>query len=684
MANLPSLLINAVTTFDGKALSKGQTQISKFQRQLKSLAGTFGVAFGGAALVAYSKKSILAYGEQIQEVKRLNTAVSNLGLAFASDDINKYIDSVEAATGVNRDLLQPSFIALLQATGSVTKSQEILNVSLNAAAGLGESVASVSEKLTQAYLGNTRGLRTLNLGLSKTELQTVSFEKVMALLQARFKGQAALEAASYTSQMAKLGIKADEASEIIGKGLVDALKILGGSTDIKELTDDIDRAATSTAKLIVEMAKLGRAIKTSLDLPADIFTKFVQKTQPLVDLIVEGDPSGFMKKPRASARRFFTGGSTGPTANDRAAAKAEADAIKRQKELLALQKKAAIAEKNKIALSKAAAVFDTNRVSLAAALKATYDKETRLRLEALTAIEEDNGTLALQKIKELATLQKNTDLAKLAGIDEISNATLQALNTQLLTELRNINATKIAEGDKELLREEAFKKYNAAITAAGVLAAKESYNERVQVQLTEIARLASLSNTTNAVITQNLLRESAELSMIDRVANAQKRADDARAKALQDYIRLLNSAPSGVSGGGGGGGTGGGGTGGLTNTNILEDLKSKPTSALTPMEVSGLRYAAQAEAQYKESLKKISLTDKVASQSLNQGLNAGLSLSSALSGARYAAQAAAQYNITVNAGVGDPEAIARTLEDVLNQSSYRGTSTNRGSGVYIK
>jgi hypothetical protein len=387
-----------------------------------------------------------------------------------------------------------------------------------------------------------------------------------------------------------------------------------------------------------------------------------------------------MKKPRASARRFFTGGSTGPTANDRAAAKAEADAIKRQKELLALQRKAAIAEKNKIALSKAAAVFDTNRVSLAAALKATYDKETRLRLEALTAIEEDNGTLALQKIKELATLQKNTDLAKLAGIDEISNATLQALNTQLLTELRNINATKIAEGDKELLREEAFKKYNAAITAAGVLAAKESYNERVQVQLTEIARLASLSNTTNAVITQNLLRESAELSMIDRVANAQKRADDARAKALQDYIRLLNSAPSGISGGGGGGG--GGGT--QTGADILSQAKEKPTSALTPMEVSGLRYAAQAEAQYKESLSKISLTNKVASQSLNQGLNAGLGLSSALSGARYAAQAAAQYSITVNAGVGDPEAIARTLEDVLNQSSYRGTSTNRGSGVYIK
>jgi hypothetical protein len=650
MANLPSLLINAVTTFDGKALSKGQTQISKFQRQLKSLAGTFGVAFGGAALVAYSKKSILAYGEQIQEVKRLNAAVNNLGLAFASDDINKYIDSVEAATGVNRDLLQPSFIALLQATGSLSKSQEILNVSLNAAAGLGESVSTVSEKLTQAYLGNTRGLRTLNLGLSKTELQTVSFEKAMSILQARFKGQAALEAQSYTSQMAKLGIKADEASEIIGKGLVDALKILGGNNDIKELTDDIDRAATSTAKLIVEIAKLGREIKTSFDLPANLVTEFIRKTQPLVDLIVQGDPSGFMKKPRASARRFFTGGSTGPTANDRAAAKAEADAVKRQKELIALQKKSALAEKNKLSLSKAAAVFDSTRISLAAALQATYDKETRLRLEALQAIEEDNGALALRKISELAALQRNADLAKLAGITTINDAALQALNTQLLTELRNINATKIAEGDKELLREEAFKKYNAAIMASGELAAKESYSERVQIQLTEIARLAALSNTTNAMLTSNMLRESAEMEVIDRVSAAQKRADDARAKALQDYIKLLNSVGTGITGG----------TAGSAGSSKVTGSSS--TAAKNMIDLT-----------------KIDLSNKVARESLNQGLSAGVGLSAALSGARYAAQAAAQYNLTINAGViAQPDEfsnlIQRTIQNIERDGNPLATA----------
>jgi len=155
-------------------------------------------------------------------------------------------------------------------------------------------------------------------------------------------------------------------------------------------------------------------------------------------------------------------------------------------------------------------------------------------------IEEDKGEAALKKIDELAKFQKNADMQRLAGVEEISNATLQSLNTQLLTELKVINDSKMAEGNKELAREEAFKKYNAAITAAGGLAAKESYNERVQIQLTEIARLASISKTSSAANTANLLLESSELSMIDRVAKAQAAADKARLDSLNAYLAALS------------------------------------------------------------------------------------------------------------------------------------------------
>jgi hypothetical protein len=192
--------------------------------------------------------------------------------------------------------------------------------------------------------------------------------------------------------------------------------------------------------------------------------------------------------------------------------------------------------------------------------------------------------------------------------------------------------------------------------------------------------------------------------MIDRVAKAQKAADDARLKALQEYAAALGKVGTATPGGGDAPVyTIPQGTTDFTKENpdifklvnetVAFASKSVQDSfydamnagADLPGAVRGANYQAQAEAQYAASLAKISLSDPTAQGSLMQGLASGLSLSAASSGARYAAQAAAQYDITINAGYGtDPEALARTFEDILNQSGYRGTSTNRGSGVYVE
>jgi hypothetical protein len=99
----------------------------------------------------------------------------------------------------------------------------------------------------------------------------------------------------------------------------------------------------------------------------------------------------------------------------------------------------------------------------------------------------------------------------------------------------------------------------------------------------------------------------------------------------------------------------------------------------------------------------IALTSTIAQNSLAAGLAGGASFAQALSGARYAAQAAASAGIsgatgimpqvptggsaattgspagvtiatTVNTGIGDPETIARAVEDVIRQAVGRGTS----------
>ena len=55
----------------------------------------------------------------------------------------------------------------------------------------------------------------------------------------------------------------------------------------------------------------------------------------------------------------------------------------------------------------------------------------------------------------------------------------------------------------------------------------------------QIARLASLDTVAAAQATMDLLNYTTQKTIIERIAAAQKIADDAKYKALQDYLALL-------------------------------------------------------------------------------------------------------------------------------------------------
>jgi hypothetical protein len=645
VSKLPSMVVSAVTTFDGKALTKGSKQIAGFA---KKAAGALGLAFSTQAVIKFGKDSVKAFAENEKSAKRLAGVVKNLGQAFETPFIEANLDQISAKFGYQGEVLREAYQKLITATGSAAKSNELLTLSLDIAAGSGQDLISVNQDLAALYVGNTKGLRKYNLGLSQAELKTLDFEKGLALLTKTFKGAAGEELTTYAGKMRVLGEAADNAQEIIGKSLVDSFALLSGEgNSVQPLADSMADLATYTGDVITGLATLIAKFK---ELPGmDFYLKNIFPELLKLNAIGQGIDllSKLAPDKAAPGMGGYPSSALGGTyidPNEAKRKKIEADRLKAEKARLALANKAAQAEKNKISLSKAAAVFDSTRISLAAALQSTYDKETKLRLEALMLIEQDKGDEALKKINQLSAFQKNADMQRLAGVETISNATLQSLNTQLITELRVINDSKMAEGDKELAREEAFKKYNAAITAAGTLAARESYNELVRIQLTEIARLASISKTGNAAITANRLLESAELSMIDRVAIAQKAADDQRLAALKEYQNALN-------------GTGGGGGGGGTNR-PMSFVENGPLGGLAAGVIAGV-------------LPTLSQMPTLNEPTIPSGWNPTMGFPGQ------------SVEVTINSGIGDPEAIARAVEDVLNQSTYRGTSVNRGAGNYI-
>lgn len=121
---------------------------------------------------------------------------------------------------------------------------------------------------------------------------------------------------------------------------------------------------------------------------------------------------------------------------------------------------------------------------------------------------------------------------------------------------------------------------------------------------------------------------------------------------------------------------------------ILSTMPSSVATTLTPAEISGMRYAAQAAAQaeaQQKMLDSIALSDPIAQTSLRSGLAGGASLSAALSGSRYAAQAAAQYgsgttvNVTVQGSVTTQNDLVSSIRDGLLQAQNNGQVITKSS-----
>lgn len=550
MAIDPSVRIDIAAEFVGKkAFQQADKSTDKLTKGVKNLAKSFGAAFAARKLYQFGAASVKAFAQDDAAAKSLALTLDNLGLAFNSNagTVNGFINRLEAQTGVLDDELRPAFDRILRATGDLTKSQELLTLALDVAAGTGKSVTQVSQSLQKAYLGQTAALGRLGLGLTKAELSLSSFEDIQVRLNALFAGQAARAAESYAGSINKLTVAGNNAKETIGKGLVDALGILSGNGTINSTVSGIDKIANSIADMTTDGAK---AIKVLQILFSDLSFFSNEANTAAVLRIKQG--TGFTVPMTISSQDTqksdaVQAAKAAKTAAAKLAAAKKAFAaekllaaskIKLDKLAAAAKKKADIAS---AALAKAAAVFDLNKIQIAAALKATFSKDERLRLLAMQEIENDNGETALLYIKQLDLLTKEQQTNKLAGISSISNTELSYINQLLLDELQRIKTTKMSEEEAALARQEAYAKYNAAILQSGGLAEANFYTEKTQVELLSIAKLAALDTVAEAQATIDLLNYTTQTDIIARIAAAQKLADDAKYKALQDYLALLGA-----------------------------------------------------------------------------------------------------------------------------------------------
>ena len=243
--------IDIAAEFTGKkAFRQAETATDKMTKNVKKLAGALGLAFGGQAILAYGKKAVKAAAEDEKAQKQLALALKNVGLERDAASTEAYIQKLQSEFGILDDKLRPAYQTLAVATGNTAEAQRLLNLSLDISASTGKDLGSVTAALSRAYLGNNTALSKLGVGISKADLKAGKFEDIIANLETTFAGAATQSANTFQGSIDKLGVAAANASEIIGTGLIDALKGLGDQDSVDNLAKSMQDAATYTADVI--------------------------------------------------------------------------------------------------------------------------------------------------------------------------------------------------------------------------------------------------------------------------------------------------------------------------------------------------------------------------------------------------------------------------------------------------
>ena len=606
---MSNIVIDIAAEFTGnKAFKQAESATDKLGKQAKKLAAAFGLGLSATAVLAYGKAAVKAAVADEKAQKQLALALKNVGLGRDAASSEAYIQKLQSEFGIVDDLLRPAYQTLAVATRDSAESQRLLNLALDISASTGKDLGSVTAALSKAYLGNNTSLSKLGVGISKADLKTKSFLEVTDELAKTFAGAATESANSLAGQMAKLEVASANVQEILGKGIIDSLIILSGNTSVDELATDMETAATNAAAFLATLSEVVRTLNAPLMAVSGTLADFIEKTSPFVNLIIEGDPSGFMKKKPKPFTTPMTISGQVQLKLEKEIAKLVKQQADNQAKILKDKKLQAAIDKANLALNKGSDVFDMDKIQIAAALTS--------QAEALGKATTD--TQRLQVANDVARL--NVKQSILALEDAIAAKDEAAI----------IAATA---------------KLNADLKVLGTLGMQN-------VKLADIKSILDSLKPKDLINISNLEEALRLLAQIDLLSKAKVPTSASLGSGIPkgDYIAPISTAGGSIAA-------------------ILEYADAAAARANAFADLLDMENASASTSM----ASSIDL-ESIARSSLLQGLAGGAGVSGAVSGSRYAAQAANAYNITIQAGIGDPEAIARAVEDVVRQSYQRGTS----------
>jgi len=430
---MSNIVIDIAAQFTGKgAFKQAESSTDKLTKNVKNMAKTLGVAFSATAVLNYAKASVKAAAADEKAQKQLALALKNVGLGRDAAAAEGFIQKLQSEFGVVDDKLRPAYQQLAVATQNTAQSQKLLQIALDISASTGKDLASVTGAISKAYLGNNTALGKLGVGISKADLKAKSFDEIMNQLSTTFAGAATASANTFQGSMDKLSVASNNVQEIIGKGIIESLKILGEDTTVDDLATGMEDFATAVSESIQGLAILIDQIKGFGNLPFggagaifDIDKLFKFTMIPYLRSLAKGANKGSANDPTAGLAHLAELEAKYTAATLGLSKKLTAEELK---QLKAKRLKAAI-DKANLALGKGENVFDMEKIQLAAAEKSAAEQLGKVTSQAqLLQITNDLARLEVkQSILELEEAIKSNDVAAISNATAKLNADLKIL-----------------------------------------------------------------------------------------------------------------------------------------------------------------------------------------------------------------------------------------------------------------
>lgn len=581
-----TILIDVAAEFTGKkAFSNAEKATQKLEKSAQNLGRTLTRTLGTAAILAYSKASVKAAAADINAQKQLSLALNNVGLGRDAATAEGYIQRLQTEFGVVDDKLRPAYQILAVATRDTAESQRLMGIAMDVSAANGLDLGAVSKALSKAFLGNNTALSKLGVGISKADLKTKSFKEITDQLSVTFAGSATAAASGYQGSIDKLSVAANNAKEIIGTGLLDALTAIGGTGSSAGAASGIEKLATGIADTLKNVGGLIDKLKELKPLFVVIGIAVAAAFAPITTAVIGtifllGQLNKLLNK-SLFKQGIIPGGMgnismtvSGQVSTAKAMTKQTQAQATAQAKITKEKMSQAILDKANLALNKATDVFDLDKIQLNAAMINQADQLGKVTSQAqLLAITNDVARL---KVKQ------------------------------------DINDLEDAIASKDPVRiEAATKKLNTDLAILGTLQKQE-------------LKLADIKSILDLLLPKDLIN----------LAN------------LNEALRLLSllSAAQGA-------------TGATSATNsagipIGDYVNKIPTSGVSMAAILEFADAATARAN--------AMADLIDRQN-------------AVDAASFANSSLAKFDITINTGVGDPNAIAEVLDQYLQGAVDRGT-----------